>query len=219
MGEGFIKLHRKMLEWEWYQNTNVMSLFIHILFLANWEDKQWQGITIKRGSFITSIDHLAKDTGLTNQETRTALDKLISTGEVNKQTTNKYTIVTVNKYNDYQSVNKQITNEQQTNNKQITTTKEYKEIKEYKEEEKTLLFSSYENITEKEITSISIKYQVPESFVKSKLDDMTNWVESIGKPKYYKNYYRALCNWVKKDALKIKQGGTNGKFVIANTQT
>lgn len=194
-----------MLEWEWYQNTNVMSLFIHILFLCNWEDKKWQGQIIKRGSFITSIDHLAKDTGLTSQETRTALDKLISTGEVNKQTTNKYTIVTVNKYNDYQGVNKQITNEQQTNNKQITTTKEYKEIKEYKEEEKTLLFSSYENITEKEITAISIKYQVPEAFVKSKLDDMTNWVESIGKPKYYKNYYRALCNWVKKDSLSIKK--------------
>jgi hypothetical protein len=122
MNEGFIKLYRKMTEWEWYRETNVMALFIHILLLANWEDKQWQGKTIKRGSFITSNEHLALESGLTIQQTRTVIDKLIGTGEINKQTTNKYTLITVNNYNDYQD-------NQQTNNKPITTTKEYKEVK------------------------------------------------------------------------------------------
>jgi hypothetical protein len=122
MNEGFIKLHRKLSEWEWYRDTNVLCLFIHILLLANWEDKKWQGLTVKRGSFITSIEHLAIESGLTTQQTRTVVDKLISTGEINKQTTNKYTLITVNSYNEYQE-------KQQTNNKQITTTKEYKEVK------------------------------------------------------------------------------------------
>jgi len=96
MNEGFIKLYRKLSEWEWYRDTNVMALFIHILLLANWEDKQWQGKTIQRGSFITSNEHLALESGLSIQETRTVIDKLVGTGEINKKTTNKYTLITVN---------------------------------------------------------------------------------------------------------------------------
>jgi len=201
MKEGFIKLYRKMSEWEWYRDTNVMALFIHILFLANWEDKKWQGKIIKRGSFITSIEHLALESGLTMQQTRTVLDKLINTGEINKQTTNKYTLITVNKYNEYQDCNKQITNEQQTNNKQITTTKEYKNNKEYKEIKK---YGDLSLLTDDNFEDISIKYQVPISFVKSKYDDLVNWHEKNPQKNYYKNYLSALRDWVKRDALKIK---------------
>jgi len=74
------------------------------------------------------------------------------------------------------------------------------------------------NIKEEDLEKISEKYQVPVSFVKSRLDDMENWISAKGKSPY-KNHYSALCNWVKKDALKIKQGGTNGKFVIADLTT
>ena len=193
-----------MTDWEWYKDTNVLSLFIHILFLANWEDKQWQGTTIKRGSFITSVEHLALESGLTVQQTRTVLDKLISTGEINKQTTNKYTLIIVNKYNDYQKINKQITNEQQTDNKQITTTKEYKNIKEYKEIKKCK-YGDLTLLTDENFNDIANKYLVPISFVKSKFDDMINWHEKNPQKNYYKNYLSALRDWVKRDSLKIKQ--------------
>lgn len=75
-------------------------------------------------------------------------------------------------------------------------------------------YINIEDIKEEDIKTIADKYQVPMSFVKSKLDDMENWSGANGKK--YKDYYLALCNWVKKDALKIKQGGTNGKFTIAD---
>jgi len=65
-------------------------------------------------------------------------------------------------------------------------------------------YNNINNILEEDISEIALKYNVPENFVKSKLDDMSNWIISIGKPNYYKNFYSALCNWVKKDALKIK---------------
>lgn len=193
-----------MSEWEWYRDTNVMALFIHILFLANWEDKKWQGKIIKRGSFITSIDHLSLESGLTMQQTRTVLDKLINTGEINKQTTNKYTLITINKYNDYQDNNKQITNEQQTNNKQITTTKEYKNNKEYKEIKKSKYYD-LSLLTNDNFQDIANKYLVPINFVKSKYDDLINWHEKNPQKNYYKNYLSALRDWVKRDSLKIKQ--------------
>ena len=88
--------------------------------MANWEDKNWEGQVIKRGSFVTSRSILAKETGLTVQQLRTALDKLISTNELTRSTTNKYTVITVTNYDKYQNYNhvdnQQTTNKQPTNN-------------------------------------------------------------------------------------------------------
>ena len=64
-------------------------------------------------------------------------------------------------------------------------------------------YSSIKNLDQTTLKEIANKYKVPLSFVKSKLDDMTNWLESKGKK--YKNYKAALSNWVKTDALKIIQ--------------
>lgn len=123
---GFITLHRKLLDWEWYSDINTKTLFIHCLLKANWEDKNWRGIDIKRGSFVTSYDTLSKETKLTIQQIRTSIFKLTKTQEINIQTTNKFTLLSVVKYEDYQSLEIKSTHKQQTNNKQtnkqITTT-------------------------------------------------------------------------------------------------
>ena len=125
--DGFIVISKKLLKWEWYQDINTTRLFIHLLLIANWEDKKWQGIEIKRGQIVTSIGHLAENTNLSIQQVRTSLNKLNSTNEITKKTTNKYTVITINNYKKYQDYSKQnnnqITNKQQTNNNQITTTK------------------------------------------------------------------------------------------------
>lgn len=129
---GFIVINRKILKWEWYQDTNTVRLFLHLLLIANWEDKRWQGIEIRRGQVVTSRRHLAKDTGLSEQQVRTSLNKLILTNEITKTTTNKFTLITINNYKKYQDYNpqhnQQITNEQPTNNQQITTTKQINNI-------------------------------------------------------------------------------------------
>jgi hypothetical protein len=123
---GFITLHRSLLDWEWYSDINTKTLFIHCLLKANWEDKNWQGIDIKRGSFITSNQNLSAETKLTIQQIRTSIFKLTKTNEINIQTTNKYTLLTIVKYDFYQTLENKATNKQQTNNtqnnKQITTT-------------------------------------------------------------------------------------------------
>lgn len=140
----WIKIHNKLLDWEWASCPETMALWIHILLRANYEDKRWQGITIPRGSFVTSVDNLASKTGLSAQQVRTSLKRLISTNEITSKSTNRFTIITVCKYDSYQlneeSINKQnnepnnnqATNEQQTDNKQITTTADIK-ITRYKE--------------------------------------------------------------------------------------
>ena len=138
---GYIKLFRQMTDWEWYQDVNVKCVFLHLLLCANYEDKRWRGKLIKRGQYVTSLEHLSEDLNLTIQQIRTALEKLEGTGEIAKQSTNQYTLITICKFDCYQAEgeaeqqtdNNQITNEQQTDNNQITTTKEYKESKEGEE--------------------------------------------------------------------------------------
>lgn len=111
---------------------------MHILIHANFETKKWHGMTVKRGQILTSVRKLASDSGLSEQQTKTALSKLQTTGEITSKATNKYTILTIENYDFFQarddSATHEATNEQpteqQTNNqqihKQITTTKELK---------------------------------------------------------------------------------------------
>ena len=85
MCEGWVKLHRQLENWEWYTDVPVKVLFLHCLIKANFEDKKWRGIEIKRGQFITSISNLAIETGLSVSQVRTALNKLETTQEVTNQ--------------------------------------------------------------------------------------------------------------------------------------
>lgn len=121
---GSIALNRQIFDWEWWGDHNVTRLWITILMLANWKDKQWQGKTIKRGSFITSYPSLADATGLSIQQVRTAINKLKSTGEIQQIVTNKYQLIIVVNYEKYQDLssddNSQSTDNQQSNNSQIT---------------------------------------------------------------------------------------------------
>ena len=98
----FIYLHRKITEWEWYQNTNTFRVFIHCLLKANYKDKQWQGITIKRGQFVTSQYRLADELGLSRTAVKRAIDDLKMTKELTYSTNYRNTIITVVNYDEYQ---------------------------------------------------------------------------------------------------------------------
>lgn len=120
----------------------MVQLFIYLLLKVNCEDKQWQGIVIKRGQVVTSNSTIRRELKLSEQQIRTCLKRLISTGEITYQSTNRYVIITICNYDRYQcgnftineqdneQFNNQTTIKQRANNEQTTTTKEYNNIKE-----------------------------------------------------------------------------------------
>ena len=132
---GWIKVHRKFLDWEWFNKSEAVHLFMYLVLKANHKDGQWQGIDIKKGQFVTSFGKISSDTGISLQTIRTLLKKFEKTNEINIKTTNKFTIVTLCKYECYQQENEptntQLTNEQQTTNKQLTTNKNNKNEKKF----------------------------------------------------------------------------------------
>lgn len=102
MAEGFLKLHRKMLKWEWYSDIAACRLFLHCLLRANWQSGSWRGVEYSPGQFITSLSKLSVETGLSVKQVRDKLKVLEMTGELASKTTNKYRVITVKKWNEYQ---------------------------------------------------------------------------------------------------------------------
>lgn len=135
--EGWIKLHRKMTVWEWYKNPNTFKLFIHCLLIANHEDKQWRGITIKRGQFVRTYANLATESGLTIQQVRTALSNMKSTQDITQSKVGRNLLFTIVSYEKYQDANtipntNSTSNQHETqheNNTKSNTKQEYKNTK------------------------------------------------------------------------------------------
>lgn len=131
----YLKIFRKMVFWEWYTDVNTKVLFLHCLIMANWKPGRWKGISYQRGQFITSLESLSKETGLTIQQVRTSLQHLIATGELTSKSTNKNRIITVVSFDRYQGeqqaewqANNNQNNKQSTSNQQATNNR-YKNIK------------------------------------------------------------------------------------------
>jgi len=142
--EGWIKIHRRFQQWEWYTNSEMVHLFIHLLITATHKDGKWKGHEIKRGQTVAGISSLHKKTGISVQTIRTCINRLKSTGEITVKSTNKFSIITICNYEDYQGMdnatNTQIntqTNKQLTNNQQTTNyIQEGKEVNKKAEEAK-----------------------------------------------------------------------------------
>ena len=103
--EGWISLHRKFLSWEWFDKPEMVQLFIWLLLNANYADTKWQGKVIKRGQMLTTTPKIMEALRLTEQQTRTCIGRLKSTGEITCKSTNKYTIITICNYDRYQDDN------------------------------------------------------------------------------------------------------------------
>ena len=137
MEQGFIKLHRSILKWEWYDDANTMRVFLHLLLNANWEDCRYRGHLVPKGSLVIGRKKIAKELKISEQSVRTSLEHLKSTNEITIKPTNKFSIITIVNWEKYQcydekSTNKltnKSTNNQPTTNQQLTTYKEIKNIR------------------------------------------------------------------------------------------
>lgn len=126
---GWIKIHRQILDWEWFDDKNAFRLFMYLLLKANHKELSYKGKVIKAGETLTGLELLSKELGLTVQQTRTALTKLKSTNEITIKTSSQGTVIQIVNYSKYQTVTNETTDEQQTNNKRITTNKNDKKEK------------------------------------------------------------------------------------------
>lgn len=102
MNDGWLKLFYRFKEWEWYADTNMVRLFIHLLLSASFQPQKWRGKDIPRGSLVTSRSKLVAETNLSPREIRTCIERLKTTNEITVDATNQYTIITICNFDHYQ---------------------------------------------------------------------------------------------------------------------
>lgn len=134
---GWVKIHRQIVQWEWFKQDHTVRLFLFILVQAAYEEKRWKGIVVRRGQLVTSLPSLAESLGISIQSVRTSIRRLKSTGEITDISTGSYRIITIEKYEEFQ-MNKEDptddptgipTGRQQTSNRPLTASKEVKKVK------------------------------------------------------------------------------------------
>ena len=95
---GFIKLHRQLLDWEWYTDANTFRVFIDLLLRASFKDVAYKGITIKRGQILTTTDEIATRLNLTRMQVRVTLEHLQATCELSHEKVLNRSMITVQNY-------------------------------------------------------------------------------------------------------------------------
>jgi hypothetical protein len=205
---GWIKLHRQILEWEWYSDNNCFRLFLHLLLKANHKEKRFKGIELKVGSIVTSRDLLARETGLSSQQIRTALNKLISTNEITSKTSSQGTILQIVSYEKYQVATNEITNEQPTSNQRATTNKNIKK------EKKENIYRQFKHLklTIEEFNKLKIDY------TQEQIDFILDSVENYAQNKKYNSLYLTSLNWLKEKYPKNQNDPNPPEYYIAKAQ-
>lgn len=134
MDNGYIKLHRKMLEWEWYKHGATMRIFLHLLLIANWEESSWRGIKIHPGDVIRSDKNLAAELGLTIRQVKYSISVLRMSGELSSRMEHGTRIITVKNWGQYQNNVRAVSSKTSSDlssdlSLERTTVKEVKEVK------------------------------------------------------------------------------------------
>ena len=106
MKEGYIKIHRKIMDSTVWKNPTTITVWLWCLLKANHKECKFsfngKDIELKPGEFVTGIDKGAKETRASVSAHRTAIAYLKSSNRIATQSTNQFTIIRIEKWNEYQ---------------------------------------------------------------------------------------------------------------------
>jgi len=145
---GYVKLHRKILETSFYKDTPACALAFYLILRANWKDTKilWnkEEKTLVRGQMLAGRNELSEKTGMSVSQIRRALKVLVNVGFISIETTNRFSLITLCNWGLYQDEDesKQPTEDQQKTNKepQIKNSKKNKNIYSANFEEVLMLY-------------------------------------------------------------------------------
>jgi len=210
--EGWIKLFRQILEWEWYTDSNTFRLFLHLLLKANVVDKNWRGILILRGQLFTSVKSLSTELKLTDKQIRISLSKLENTKELAIKGASNGTMITVCKYELYQEnikqkgkqIGKQGANEgqQHKNDKEVKEvfSDQIQKLNLWIEKNAPNVLRVEHQITDEQLTELKKTHSGEK--IRDYLLRMHNWKDTAKKNT---SVYLTLLAWSRKDDKKERE--------------
>lgn len=207
VSNGYIKLHRKLLDWGWYKDPNTKAVFLHLLLTANFTESEYMGVKIYPGQTVIGRKALAETLGMSERNVRTALNHLKSTNEVTIKVTNKFSVVTIVGWEKYQVDDLKPTNKKTS---KMTNNRPASDHTIRKKESKNIESAhapSFEEI--KEYVS-QLGYQMdPAAFYD--YYESTGWVKRNGQP--IKDWKASVRTWERREK-QFKSNGNGNRPVI-----
>lgn len=133
MENGWVKLHRKVLENPISKRPQYLSLWIHLLLMANHKEAKmmWNGeiLSIHEGQFITGRKELSLKTGIPETTIEDILKFLEKQQQIRQQKTTKFRLITVINWEKYQISDTKSDNRATTERQQADTNKNVNNVK------------------------------------------------------------------------------------------
>ena len=201
---GYIKLYKKMTEWEWYTDGPTLRVYLHLLLTANWKDSNLKGQKIPRGSVLTSYDAIASATGLSKKQVRRAVENLEKTKNVARNRALNSLLITVEKYEFFQGDAAQQGTVQGTRrafagHSEGTRRAPYEEyIEEYKEEgeARACARGPYGLLSLSDFQVERLQKQFPHDWERY-INEVDEYMAETGRK--YANHLAAVLRWGRKD--------------------
>ncbi len=123
---GWIRLDRAIQDNFLWQEPEALKLWIYLLMAASLTDKatafNGKMLTIKRGQLVFGLHAASARLNISIRRLRTFLRWFETEDMIAKQITNKFSIISITNYSQYQDSGKQATSKSQATDKQTTTT-------------------------------------------------------------------------------------------------
>jgi hypothetical protein len=199
--DGWVAIHRKLRNKGYYNNSQYVHLWVHLLLCASHTPKEflWNGEmkVIERGQFITGRKTMSQETGIPETTIERILKVFENGHQIGQQKTTKYRLITILNWKQYQDrTPKRTTSGQQADtinndNNDNNIGEEKPPLK--KEESLTYL----EGLTTEDLSWFAEKYNCTKSQVENKAEAVIHYCKS--KKKVYNNYKSVLQSWLLKD--------------------
>ena len=201
--QGWLKLHRKILHSEIFENEKMLKIFIYCLTKSSHKNTESrvgrQKVKLEPGQFIFGRKKAASELNMNESTVRDYLKILEEDGVISIDSTNKYSVITVDNWAIYQSNDEEYDNKttpdnQQNNSnspserQQKDTYKNGRELKEVK------------NVKEFITTTTSEQMECPIQFYQNNIgairpkisEEIANWSEDLGEPLILEAMRRSL---------------------------
>lgn len=134
MYDGWIKLPKDLTAWRWFDNPDMIQLWLYLLAKAESEDREWHNLTIRKGQLLINVGSLSKELGQSEWKVRNGLKRLQSVESILLKATNRFTVITINHYDDYLIGNQTgIELKSDKESDPVSKTKDHKDVIEEKE--------------------------------------------------------------------------------------
>jgi len=209
------------METSFYKDSFAVHLALHCLFMANHKDNTFffnhEQITIRRGQFLTGRNKLSFETGMKSSTVRNKLVKLSKTRFLTIKTTNRFSIITINNYNTYQSkqneAGQQIGQPKDSrwtaDEQQMDTNKKLKKLKNDKNKVK---YHEFVFLTVKEYEKLIERFG--KELTDEKIENLNNGIGSKGYK--YKSHYHTILSWDRKDKKDDSKKTNTGEIDAIN---